>query len=200
MGGWVGSLIRAQAEEVNSLGERRPLVSESPASETLGVTRAALRESSFVKSRRSLPGRARSARWKPARGARPRVRPLHSLPRRVDARRLPRAPSPASRGSPGVPGDRADSGRLLREASGLGFKGERGRVPAVFWRGGGPWVESRAPGTSSACGGHEPVWRVKRAGEGPGEPKNALQKPVGSKAERRRLGSVFAKLLAPSAL
>ena len=44
------------------------------------------------------------------------------------------------------------------------------------------------------------MWRVKRAGEGPGEPKNALQKPVGSKAERRRLGSVFAKLLAPSAL
>ena len=53
-----------------------------------------------------------------------------------------------------VPGDRADSGRLPREASGLGFKGERGRIPAVFWRGwwGGPWVESRAPGTSSACG------------------------------------------------
>lgn len=115
----------------HDLGESRPLVSESLASETFGVTREALGES-FVKSQRSLPGRVRSARWKPARGVRPRARPIQTLPGRVDARRPPRAPSPASRGSPGVPGGRADAGRLPREASGLGFRGARGRVPAVF--------------------------------------------------------------------
>lgn len=162
-----------------------------------------------MKLRRSLPGRVRSARWKPARGARPRARPLQTLP--PPGGRQPTASRPKS-SFPGFAG-------RARRSCGLGAASPRGLGIGVPLGGGSASLRSsagglggkpsagseasgrRVPGPPADTGlGHEPVWRVKSAGEGPGEPKKALQKPVGSKAERRRLESVCAKLLAPSAV